>query len=755
MGAAGWRVDGAIALAAILATACGPQSVESLESSRTRALASLERVSVVAPASVDRTRLERLGRELERRGRWKVEFVEQRSSAATGACLWIAAHDSPGIGELAQLNGIVFESTGAFWFGGERYGAPGDGVRLTLPDPERPQTLLQVFLAPSASQAAELVESLEPQTSPGWVAMRAGQVSGDSRGRVSTLAPPASAAGATPPPAVDDRGLSWRTPVGAPPALLESYRARVAAVRARVESWLGPADAPPRLEVFVWPDLDAFAAATGACELRARGFAAGQTHVLLAGEGLDDGGGGVARALAESLAGPPGEDWVLDAFELLASESWMGAPLERALALAAARPLSLDHVLRPEPRASPHRYQPLRALALRLALEGLDSAAVRATWRSGGFAERVDPSRFEREVAACAGAGAASFAARRERVLRESNALSGVHLTAPFDREGRRGLGYGSRACFEALRVLAGLGAGGVVLAPHAYLEGDERVAPLRAASEPFAASASDVALWLALVQARALGLKVVFAPQLWGSPSGSLAAARQGVDARESAELLAELSSMVEHYALLAELAGVDVLCVAERALGLARADLPVGSAARWPELVAAARASFAGALTYLALFDGEAHHFEWSEEFDLICVALVHDLTHPVFDGRRPTELGLDALLRSQLETLCEWAAPLKRPLWLMQVGYAPTTEAWLDPRAAQGGYDTTQQADLLRAFGRALAAQRSSGGAPAGVFFWNWSTDAEHGNAVDRSFTLQNRPAAELLADLLRRP
>lgn len=746
----------AVVLAAALATACDSRSADLAGLARAQALWSSELLTVVAPADLETTRLAQLGRELERRGRWQVRFATERAAVREGACVWIVDQRSAGIGEFAQLNGVVFESTGAFWFGGERYAAPGDGVRLSVSDPERPDVPLQVFLGPTAALAAELVESLEPQTSPGWIAMRAGQVSGDSRGRAIVGAALPSVANSTEPLAdLDERGLLWRAPADAPPALLAEYRQRVAAVRTRIETWFGAPAAQPRLELLVWPDLDAFAAASGACELRARGFAPGQVHALLSSDGLDDGGGGLARALARALAGQPSEDWVLDAFELLASRSWMGAPLEQALELAATRPLSLEQSLRPSSRASPHRFQPLRALALELALEGLDSDALREHWRRGGFEARIDPARFEREVLARAEAGAGRLAARRAHVLGDLSPLSGVHLNARADRDGRRGVGYGSRACLDALRTLAGMGAGAVVLAPRAYLTDDRRHALLRAPSEPFASSASDAALCLAMLQARKLGMKVVLAPQLWSAPSGGLASARQAPGELDSEQLLTQSNAMVEHYALLAELAGAEVLCVGGRAMWLLRTQATPPVRAAWQDGVSAARASFFGALTYLALFDGEAHHFEAWSEFDLISVALAQDLTHASFDGKRPSERGVEAVLRGQLRTLHEWAAPFSKPLWLLQVGYAPTTEAWLDPRAALGGYDTQQQAELLRAFDRALKAQRASDAAPAGVFFWNWSTDAEHGNAVDRSFTLQNRPAAELLPELLRRP
>lgn len=731
---------------ALIAGACERPSADSAVLERARSLAATNERLVVAPEGVDLRPLEHLAAEHSRRTGARVSFASTRPAQAAPSEIWIADFNSAGIGRFAQLNGIVFESGGAFWHGGERFAERGDVLRLCAPDPDDPSKLVELFLAPNAADAAGMVCRLAPRDDVGWTRVRGGLVVADS------LRPSLTRGEA--PAAVESNGVLWRSAPDAPPAAVAEYRASWDAARARVERWLQFVSGPASHEVWVWNDLDAFADATGACELSVPGLVAGQSHVLVAGAGIDDGAAQLATAWACGLHGVPREEWVAQALGTLAAQRWAGQPLDVALELAATPEQTLESTLRPSARASQHRFGPLRALALQLALEGLEQATLREAWRNGGLEARVSPERFAQELERLAARGAARRAARRAECVAALDGVRGVHLQAPADRAGERGLGYGSRACFEALRKLAAAGANCVVFEPRVYERGDVGAALLHESREPFGASASDAALLLAMRQARGLGLEVVLAPKLWASPSGPTATARQHFAAGEWSDALVNLEAELVHYGLLGDLGGAQVLCIAERSFAAALVELPASSPGSWARVMQAARASFGGALTYLAQFDGEAHQFPSWSELDLVSVALARDLSAPHFEGRAPTERELASLLGAEIRAVQSWAEPLNRPLWLAHVGYAPTTHAWLDPRIGQGGYDTEFQARLWSAF-RTAWESLGEDGAPQGLLVWNWSTDAEHGNAVDRSFTLQNRPAQELLERLMQRP
>jgi hypothetical protein len=751
-------------LALLVAAACAPQNGADESSVRQATLCAASRVEVVVPAGLDLTRLEHLAAELERRGRWSVSFSRERASDDGAAHLWIADAKLPGIGEVAQRNGVVFEGSGAFWYDGERYADPGDGVLLTLPDPRRADWPLQVFLAPQAQHAAALVGSLEPRWRRGWVAWRAGliarQADGDPRGLPEDLAGRQRLRDLRSEAArVEVEGdVAWELHGEFDAQVLATYRAQLREVRTRVEGWCGAPANPIPLRVHLWSRLEDLAAATGAWELSTRGVRSGEVHALLAGAQLHDHGAGFARAVATRALGEAREAWVGEALGVLASGVWFGAPLDEWTRNACVGAPTLEQALAPERRASPHRYQALRALALRLALETSSPAAFGEAWRTGRVEERVDGAKFAARVSELAALGREQIAASRVARAAErarGDVLRGVHLLAARDDDRARGIGYGSKACDEALAALAALGANAVVLAPTAWEVDDESRPRLVANSGPFDGPTSDAALFVALRAARAAGLRPVLAPQLWSSGSGGLAAHRLRSTPEEWSALVEQLRSFAEHYASLAEVGGAEALCVADRALNASRAEPTSDGGATWASVLATSRNAFAGALTYQAVLDGEAQNFAAWDELDAVAIALGQDLTNRVFDFGRPSDMGAENLLRSHVLLARELAKSRSKPLWLMRVGFAATTEAWLDPRAAQGGYDTGEQERLWLAFGRALERLKASGEAPEGLFLWSWSTDVDHGNAVDRSFTLQNRPAAAVAPALLKRP
>jgi hypothetical protein len=761
-------------LLALLAAACTRPDVSSEDCGRL-ALEGATRLVVRVPSERAQRALAPLADELERSQHWRVEWVVDSAFGGEpdphAAQLWFADALTPGIGALAQRHGVVFEHSGAFWFAGERFAAPGDGVQLTLPDPARPGWPLEVVLAPSAEDAVALARSLAPSWRPGALLWRGGLISKALRGM-----PGGSLASVSGGPVFDlvrsapvrvqrDGVLEHHLHGDVPAAAFEHYAKLAKRCAQDVEKWLGPQppDAAP-LRVHVWPRLDQLASATGVWDLSAPGARAGEVHVLVASAALHDGGAQIARELAVRAAGPPPESWALAALGVEASQGWFGAPLEVALQLACAAADSAEAWRAPPAHASVHVFQPLRALALRTALRGLDLQARREAWSAGRLAEHVDPQRFAERFEKLAGLGRTLLETRR--AARDTLGVrDGVHLVQARDDYGWRAQGYGSSACDDALKDLASLGADAVVFQPTYF----ERTPPREwwgaRLGGPFSSDASDAALWAAFRSARALGLRVVLAPELLSTPTGAATVRRVGEDEAARAERIAMWRALVEHTALLAELTGVDVLILGERASKISfewgrawdepEAERAPGAPGPFAAIFASARRSFSGAVSYTLFLDGEQKNFAHADDCEPLLVRAKLSLSVPQRPGEAPTDVELRNLFEVQLGRAKDVAGDAARPLWWMGVGFPPTSEGWRDSEFARGSYDAPEQARLAAAFAVALQRARAAGRAPDAVFFGHWSTDPEHGNGVDRSYTLQNRSAAESLPALLERP
>jgi len=211
-------------------------------------------------------------------------------------------------------------------------------------------------------------------------------------------------------------------------------------------------------------------------------------------------------------------------------------------------------------------------------------------------------------------------------------------------------------------------------------------------------------------------------------------------------------------HQALLAELLGIDVLCVGTALSGPnANGGLAPASKAhhdeRWARAVALARSAFGGALTYAASAGGEARNVANWEAFDLVGVSLF-----PRFAGEGAPQLGereLEELWRRQLESIEQLALSAGKPALIVEVGVRSTERGTVEARIGEGGLDLEVQRRAWSALGAALAARRAkgAGGAQtlAGLYAWKWSADPTGGGAGDRGFTLTGKPAAGLLRAL----
>jgi hypothetical protein len=172
------------------------------------------------------------------------------------------------------------------------------------------------------------------------------------------------------------------------------------------------------------------------------------------------------------------------------------------------------------------------------------------------------------------------------------------------------------------------------------------------------------------------------------------------------------------------------------------------------WRALIAKARAAFSGGLTYGASWQGEAERVGFWAELDFVGSSLFNSISLPPGSAERPDDDAAMRRLRNLLRTSVELAQGQHRPALVVEVGFASTSQAWAAPIDSRGTPDPDEQARLYRVLGDALRRLGAESDELAGVYLWNWSTDPAAGGELDRSWTPQNRPAADVLADVFER-
>jgi hypothetical protein len=470
----------------------------------------------------------------------------------------------------------------------------------------------------------------------------------------------------------------------------------------------------------------------------------------------DDGGAAVARAVGQSVGGVPAQAWMLDGLAVRAAGSWWGRPLERWVARLTRAGIvpSLADLLAPdaERRLGEHVVVPLRGFLMGHLVETLGLPAVRALWRD---ATRDLPADLARTFAAALDANyaqlsgdlAAADDARRAAVLAEPF-LGGVALVEA--RHDTRG-GYGSLAADAAVARAAANGARAVSLTVFAYA--DERPRRRPGTHAPgLGASAGDTALASSVAAARARGMRVLLTPHHLAASNATWADAQALTTPDEQARFFEQHARVTRHYALLAELLGVEWLAVGTelRVVSATRADeedaFSAGLLAEWTALIAGLDGAFGGALLYDAGWPGEAHAIGFWPALDAVGVHYF-----PEFDAA-PDDAAIARRLESDLGSAAAFARELGKPLVVTQVGFPSCARAWRDTGTVSGGRDTDVQRRLYAGLVAALDRLHARGSAPAAMFLWRYATDAAGITESDRGHALQGKPAEALVPELL---
>gem|GEM_PF-5928399 len=763
------KVRSFLAGALLALAACG--DADELGSYRlARSVEGARRLEVIVPESVDARRLERLAETVRGAGRFEVELERGTELDGGAARILFADATTPGIGAIAQLHGVVFEpGTNAVWFQGRRYHGSREGILLVVEDPRRADWPVCAYIASDAQVAAGLASELLPSWKPGFRTWRGGRI--ESEGLWSDHGGLlASSAGA----ALEELG-TWPEVVRAGPgcelvvhgavdaSAEQRWVERLANVQRIAVAHFG--EPRERVRVHLWPDGESFSVATGAKALSATCGSELDLHGVVAPDVLDDRGAGFARALALASLGEPREDWMADAVGAACAETWCGVVRLadwrehlRARGLAAGFEDALHAV---DPLASPHLVLALRAALVAELFDMQRADLVRAMWTEGSAA-------VELPWAALRARWAANPLPRELVRDRRARALAagfakGVHLTAPRDRDGRSFRTLSSRGAFAALADLKGRGVDALALDPHVCARPRITWWPAGSRSTPFDSTVHDHELLVLARRARQLGMRVMITPSLLDAPTGGLASASMMFDEAHWGRFFEQFEALAIHHALLAELCDADLLCLGNglgEATDSVRDDLAAGwippahllhNTARWREFIARVRRAWTGALTYAARDLGEAQQLEFWDELDYVAVDLYCSLRVATDSKELPDDAACAERYRAFLRELRGFAATAHRPWIVAEFGLPPTSLATLDPAAGLGSYDVQESARVARAFAAALATVRREPQPPAGVYVWCWTTDPEHGNGVDRSFTLQNRPAAEALAEM----
>ncbi|MBK7874486.1 MAG: hypothetical protein IPJ77_01810 [Planctomycetes bacterium] len=675
---------------------------------------------------------------------------------------------------FARALGVDFVRAGEFRYLGQVFDRPDDVLVATWRDPDRPALPVTLFFGNDLARLALDLDAPLWGWKPNVRVLRGGETALeaplelDGRCVKERIVRPAQARAvlrARYVPLPEDPAAFWgRRAPEVDDARARDYLLASANAAMRAATWASPGAPATPCELVLHAAAEDFERWTGVIELGLANTHTRVVHALLApaSSGLpDDRGAAVARATVEERLGPCFETWLVEGAPVWAAQRWYGRELGAWTGhlQRAGLALPVEALLDPnsDRRHSRHLLAPLRAELFGLVLEREGAERARALWT--GAARGASSAELEAAFAARleARAAAAPPPARAPAERRVARGLAGVVISPPAYERASAPSGYGSRAGALNLARARELGASVVAFTSSLAAEPDPapRAGPRR--DRRFGAVEGDVELFAALCEARATGATTALLPQLLSGAGGSWSGSWLRNGEADWRGFFGTYRRFATHYALVAELAGCDVLSLGGGLLETTRLTVEGrrGSAeelewksAGWGSVIRAARASFGGRLTFLAGSAEEVEKIAFWKELDL--VGLEPRIEHRPQRGLDPRD-GLavfHAVLAATWRSAADVARAAERPLFVAPLSFPP----FPSPEDARLGPGSFAEPARIAVFERCAELARTTREGTDAVLLGRWSTDAHDEGLGPRDLVLPlatARAAFEALA------
>ncbi|MCC4616884.1 glycosidase-like protein [Xanthomonas campestris pv. asclepiadis] len=279
-----------------------------------------------------------------------------------------------------------------------------------------------------------------------------------------------------------------------------------------------------------------------------------------------------------------------------------------------------------------------------------------------------------------------------------------------------------SEAAGQSLDALAKTGASKALLVAFVWQANPQ-------SNDPVLGSDSNVeAMRAALRQSHQAGLQATLKVHVWipGHWAGDTAPTDQ-------AAWFAAYQNAVLPLARLAEDEHAEALVIGTELRKLQ--DAP-----QWPGLVAEVRKVYRGKLLYVADGMEHAESFRYWSLFDAVGTSLYPRLSEAA--ATRTAEMNAAAQRLQQL------GQRLGKPVWVAELGLRSARGSlaapWESPEQRAAAVDTRLQLQVLQQWRKVLQAHGVEG-----IALWCWYTDPKAGGSGDSDFTVQGKPAQQVLA------
>jgi hypothetical protein len=303
-----------------------------------------------------------------------------------------------------------------------------------------------------------------------------------------------------------------------------------------------------------------------------------------------------------------------------------------------------------------------------------------------------------------------------------------------FAHEGYRVYnGYGSKLAEASLEELFSLGSNALAIVPYSYMESDARPSFLpimrRAGME------TDESVIATHLQAKQWNAFTMLKPQIWirGSWPGNI----KMKNSTDWQKFFDYYYRWMRHYALLAEIWEMDMLCV-----GVEFAEATKSNPEAWRKLIRKLRGIYTGPMTYAANWGAEFEDMTFWDELDYLGLDCYYPLSKDANPTRAALENGFEETVR-KIESVCNrWG----KPVIFTEIGFRSVEQTWVQPHEETNGRNIDEDGQQLCY--EIVLSQIMNKDWCRGIIWWKWPSYINYDNRKGTGFTPSGKKAERVV-------
>jgi len=293
--------------------------------------------------------------------------------------------------------------------------------------------------------------------------------------------------------------------------------------------------------------------------------------------------------------------------------------------------------------------------------------------------------------------------------------------------------GYMGSEADKSLDKLKELGVNTIAIIPYSLFRSMDK--PMRYRYTEGAGAENDVAVIHAAYEAKERGMTTMLKPQLWSwlGWTGDITMQNEA-DWKAFFEYYEE---WIMHYALLAEIYDMDILCV-----GNEFAAASLSQHAAWDDIFEKVRTVYSGHITYAANWGDEFEQVDFWDKLDFISV----NNYYPLSAKSDPTDAELLAGFEANLDKIEQVSRRYNKPVVMTEIGFKSIAQPWLNPHkdADEQDYSEEAQKRCYTIMQQAVADEQWL----RGVYLWKWPSYMGYAEDYKKDFNPCGKQAEQVV-------